>query len=141
MYTGGGPEALIDGVEGTTNWRSGDWQGYYDQDFEAVVDLQQARPVHHLGLHVLQDVSPWILYPKEVIFYASDDGRHFSEAGRIQNTVAQAPGQAGVQELGVDLNLSARFIKIKAISGGRLPAWHESAGNPSHLFVDEIVVR
>ena len=35
----------------------------------------------------------------------------------------------------------ARYVKIKAINSGKLPAWHESAGNPSHIFIDEIIVR
>lgn len=25
--------------------------------------------------------------------------------------------------------------------GGRLPAWHESAGNPSRLLIDEVIVQ
>jgi predicted alpha-1,2-mannosidase len=141
MYTGGGPEALIDGIEGTTNWRADDWQSYFGKDFEAVIDLQSVRPVHHLGIHVLQEVSPWILYPKEVIFFTSNDGKTFTEAARIRNQVDQKPGPAELQELGADVTLNARYIRIKAINGGQLPAWHESAGNPSHLFIDEVLVR
>jgi predicted alpha-1,2-mannosidase len=141
MYTAGGPEALIDGIEGTVNWRGGDWQGYYNQDLEAVVDLQTTKLVKHLGVHVLQDVSPWILYPKEVIFYSSEDGKNFTEVARVQNTKPQEMGPAETQEIGTDLNLQARYIKIKAVNGGKLPAWHESAGNPSHLFIDEIIVK
>jgi predicted alpha-1,2-mannosidase len=141
MYTAGGPEALIDGVEGTANWRTGEWQSYFDQDFEAVIDLQQSRPVYYLGIHVLQDVSPWILYPKEVIFYASDDGKNFTEVKRVANTISNEMGPSQVQELGSQLDLKTRYIKIKAINGGRLPSWHESAGNPSHLFIDEVIVK
>lgn len=141
MYTGGGPDALIDGIEGTANWRAGDWQGYYNQDFEAVIDLQKTRPVNYVGVHVLQDVSPWILYPKEVIFYTSDDGKNFTEAARVENKVDQSNGPAQTQTLGTDVNFQTRYLKIKAVSGGTLPAWHESAGNPSHLFIDEVIVK
>jgi hypothetical protein len=45
------------------------------------------------------------------------------------------------QELGSNISAKARYIKVKAITGGRLPQWHESAGNPSHLFIDEIMIR
>ncbi|MER3464117.1 MAG: glycosyl hydrolase family 92, partial [Chitinophagaceae bacterium] len=141
MYTAGGSESLIDGIEGTTNWRAGDWQGYFDQDLEAVVDLQKKQPVNHLGVHVLQDVSPWIIYPKEVIFYTSDDGQNFKETARVKNTIDNAAQGAQMQELGTDVNLQARYIKIKAVNGGKLPAWHESAGNPSYLFIDEIIIK
>lgn len=141
MYTGGGPEALIDSLEGTANWRTGEWQSYFNQDFEAIIDLQKTRPVNHVGIHVLQDVSPWILYPREVIFYTSDDGKNFVEVTRVQNKIVQEMGPTQTQELGADVNLQARYIKVKAVSGGRLPQWHESAGSPSHIFIDEVIVR
>lgn len=141
MYTGGGPEALIDSLQGGANWRTGDWQSYLDQDFEAVIDLQAMKPVRYLGVHVLQDVSPWIIYPKEVIFYSSDDGKNFTEAARVQNTKALAQGPAETQVLGTDVNLATRYIKVKAVNGGKLPSWHESAGNGSHLFIDEVIIR
>ena len=40
QYTGGGDEGLIDGIRGTLNWASGEWQGYQAQDFVAVIDLK-----------------------------------------------------------------------------------------------------
>jgi Glycosyl hydrolase family 92/F5/8 type C domain len=141
MYTAGGPDALIDSIEGTTNWRTGEWQSYFDQDFEAIIDLQKSKSVDHLGIHVLQDVGPWILYPKEVIFYSSNDGKSFTEIARVENEVDQKPGPAQDQELGTKVSLQTRYIKVKAVNGGRLPSWHESAGNPSHIFIDEIIVR
>jgi len=141
MYTAGGPEALIDGIEGTANWRAGDWQSYFGHDFEAIVDLGAVRPVHHVGVHVLQEVSPWILYPKEVIFSISDDGKVFREAARVRNAAGLELAPAQMQELGADVDLKARYIRVRAVNGGTLPAWHESAGNPSHLFIDEVVVR
>lgn len=141
MYTAGGPDALIDGITGTANWRTGEWQSYFDQDFEAIIDLQKKREVNYLSVHVLQDVSPWILYPEEVIFYTSDDGKNFTEAARVQNKVDQKMELVQTQEMGTNVNLQARFIKIKAISGGKLPAWHESAGNASHLFIDEVIIK
>ena len=141
MYTAGGPDALIDSIEGTTNWRTGEWQSYYNQDFEAVIDLQKTKPLNYVGIHVLQDISPWIMYPKEVIFYSSDDGKNFTEVTKVENKIAQNDGPAQTQTLGTNVNLKTRYIKVKAVTGGKLPAWHESAGNPSHIFIDEIIVR
>ncbi len=142
MYTAGGPDALIDGMIGTVNWRTGEWQSYFDQDLEAILDLKTERTINYAAIHVLQDPGPWILFPKELIFYTSKDGKEFVEAGRVKNMrpVEENKG-AEVQELGKELNLKTRFLKIKAISGGKLPSWHESAGSPSHLFIDEIIIR
>jgi predicted alpha-1,2-mannosidase len=141
MYTGGGPRALIDGIMGTTNWKTGEWQSYFDTDFDAIIDLKQVKPVSYLGVHVLQDISPWIMYPKEVIFYGSEDGKNYKELTRVSNTVDQQIETIQVQELGAEITSKARYIKVKAITGGKLPSWHESAGQPSHLFIDEVIVR
>jgi len=141
LYTAGGNEVLIDGIMATDNWRSGDWQSYYDSDFEAVIDLQKTKPVNYVAVHVLQDVSPWIVFPKEVVVYTSTDGSTFTEASRIANKFGVAMDGAHTQELGTSLNTTARYIKVKAVNGGKLPSWHESAGNPSHLFIDEVIVR
>jgi hypothetical protein len=141
MYTAGGPDALIDGIEGTINWRAGEWQSYFNQDFEAIIDLQKVKPIHYVAVHVLQDIGPWIMYPKEVIFYTSDDGKNFTEAAKVENTIAQSNGPAQTQTLGTNVDLQTRYIKVKAVNGGKLPSWHESAGNPSHIFIDEIIVK
>ncbi len=49
QYTGGGDEGLIDGIRGTLNFASGEWQGYQAQDFVAVVDLQKETEIKKLG--------------------------------------------------------------------------------------------
>ena len=141
MYTAGGPEALIDGLTGTENWKTGEWQSYFGKDFEAIIDLKQLKKLNYLGVHVLQDVSPWIVYPKEVIFLASVDGKKYEEVLRVTNKADQQMQTVQTQELGNAVNTQARFIKVKAINGGILPSWHESAGQPSHLFIDEIIIR
>ncbi|HEX6332977.1 MAG TPA: GH92 family glycosyl hydrolase, partial [Flavisolibacter sp.] len=141
MYTAGGHDVLVDGLVGNSNWRSGGWQSYFDQDFEAVVDLGKDTVVSEVGIHVLQDVSPWIVYPKEVVFYTSTDGITFSEAGRAINEKANDDKMVQTQVLAIRKTMHARYLKVRAVSGGKLPAWHESAGSPSHLFIDEIVIR
>jgi hypothetical protein len=141
MYTAGGPGALIDGMKGTENWRTGEWQSYFNRDFEAIVDLKKKTKLGYVGIHVLEDISPWIMYPQEVIFYTSTDGKTYSEAGRVKNDQGKQPDSRGTKEMGLKLSLEARYIKIKAVNGGKLPSWHESAGSPSHLFIDEIVIR
>jgi predicted alpha-1,2-mannosidase len=141
MYTAGGPEALIDGITGTPNWRAGEWQSYFGEDLDAIIDLQQVKPIAYVGVHVLQDVSPWIVYPKEVIFYTSDDGKNFIEFAKVINTVQPSLAEAETQVLGKTVEVQARYIKVKVVNGGKLPEWHESAGNASHLFIDEIIIR
>jgi hypothetical protein len=141
MYTAGGMDALTDGITGTTNWKTGEWQSYYAKDFEAVIAFKKPKVIRYAGIHVLQDVSPWILYPKEVIFETSNDGKNYHPVARVVNRVSGEEKGPVIQELGANVTTTARFIRIKAINGGLLPAWHESAGMPTHLFIDEIIIK
>ena len=77
QYHAGGPEGLLDGIHGTENWRKGDWQGYQTQDFEAVVDLQKTMPITAIKASFLQDQRSWILLPKQVEYYVSNDNKTF----------------------------------------------------------------
>ncbi|RYY66360.1 MAG: glycoside hydrolase family 92 protein, partial [Chitinophagaceae bacterium] len=141
MYTAGGDDALVDSIFGTTNWRAGEWQSYFGNDFEATVDLKSVRPVSYVGVHVLQDPGPWILFPKEVIISVSEDGKTFREAARVANTIGPGAKGAQLQTLGSPLQVQARYIRVKAVNGGPLPAGHLSAGQSAHLFVDEVLVH
>lgn len=141
MYTAGGKEALIDGIIGNEKWRAGDWQSYYGKTFEAIIDLKTVKPITYTGIHVLQDVNPWIIYPREVQFEISDDGKTFAPLATVKNTVTTDTHGPVHQMLGAEVNTKARYIRIKAFNGGTLPAWHEGAGSPSHLFIDEVVIK
>ena len=66
QYHAGGPDGLIDGINGSTNWRKGDWQGYQSQDFEAIVDLQETKSISEIHSNFLQDQRSWILMPTKV---------------------------------------------------------------------------
>jgi hypothetical protein len=141
MYTAGGKDALIDGIIGDANWKTGDWQSYFAKDFVAVIDLQKVRPIKYVGINVLQDVSPWIVYPKEVVFEISNDGKNFKPLTTVANTITTDAKGPEVQELGTKVNATARYVRVRAKTGGQLPAWHESAGSPTHIFIDEFIVK
>src|SRR5690606_18421545 len=69
LYTADTPEALLDGIKGTENWRKGDWQGYQGTDFEAVIDLKKPIDISMVSANFLQDARPWILTPKNFKVY------------------------------------------------------------------------
>lgn len=141
MYTGGGKDALIDEITGTTNWKTGEWQGYFNTDVEIIIDLLKPRAIQYVGAHVLQDISPWIMYPKKIVFEKSNDGKNYQPLAVAENKISAEQKGAMVQELGMAVNAVTRFVKITVKNGGTLPSWHESAGQPSHLFLDEIIVK
>ena len=141
QYTAGGPEGLIDGIRGEQNFRLGGWQGYQDQDFEAVVDLGAEKPIKKLSAGFLQDVGSWILMPTVVEFYTSSDDVTYYLAAKVANTVADTVMASTIQDLSAKVNLSARYVKVIARNYGALPKWHLGAGYPAYIFIDEIEIE
>jgi predicted alpha-1,2-mannosidase len=142
MYTAGGSDALIDGIKGTENWRAGEWQSYYGNDFEAMVDLKKIRNVKEVKCYFLQDIRSWIWMPTEMEIFASTDGKNFASVGIVKNKIDEKNETIQVATLQIDIPLfKKRYLKIKAKNYGTIPTWHLGAGNTSHLFISEVEVK
>jgi len=141
LYTAGGDLGLVDGVRGSKNFRIGGWQGYQGQDFEAIVDLGEVKPVKQLSAGFLQDASPWIMMPREVSFSVSTDGQNFVVVGTVKSDIPENQMGPTIKDFTVNVDTKARFVKVFAKAFGPLPSWHESAGEPSWLFIDEISIK
>ncbi len=140
-YNGGGNEALIDGIRGDLNWRKGNWQGYQNNNVDAVIDLKKIKTITSIKTTFLQDVGAWIVMPKTVSYEISEDGKIFTEAFTRSNILQVEDEKTQIKTIISNLNARARFVKIKALQYGKLPAWHAGAGGDTIIFIDEIEIN
>ena len=84
QYSAGGDDALIDGIVGTMDFRTGTWQGYFDEDLIATIDLGNKKSFNTISLNFLKDQRSWIFYPTEVICLVSNDNRTFTPVGNYK---------------------------------------------------------
>lgn len=142
QYTADGPEGIIDGLYGETEWRKGRWQGYQSQDFEAVIDLQKVKKINSISANFLQDSRSWILMPKSVEFYTSMDGMNYNLM-EVQPCYVQADDDnVQTKKFSVKTDkLKAKYIMIKAKNYGKLPEGHQGFGGDAFIFVDEVEVN
>jgi predicted alpha-1,2-mannosidase len=145
QYHAGGKDGLLDGINGSTNWRKGDWQGYQTQDFEAVVDLQNVKDVSNFSATFLQDQRSWILMPTKVEYYSSTDNINFTLMTTVANDVDPKKDENTIKDFSFTTSkpINARYIKLKAYNYGKLPEWH--LGFPyngdAFIFIDEITIK
>jgi len=145
QYHAGGNDGLLDGINGTTNWRKGDWQGYQSQDFEAIVDLQSNKNVSNFSATFLQDQRSWIMMPTKVEYYSSTDNVNFTLITSIANDVDPKKDENTIKDFNFtsSKSINARYIKVKAYNLGKLPEWH--LGFPfdgdAFIFIDEITIK
>ena len=145
QYNAGGNDALIDGILGTPDFRTGTWQGYFDSDLIATVDLGSSKPVNTIKINFLQDQRSWIFLPTEVSCLGSNDGINFSLIDGIRkmnNSLASENTEIKTVYF-KQVARQYRYIKIVAKKLGELPEWHLGYKHDgrSWLFVDEIIVK
>jgi hypothetical protein len=143
QYTAGGDEGIIDGINGSENWRKGEWQGYQSQDFEAIINLQTEKNISNFSATFLQDSGSWILMPTKVDYYVSNDNVNFTLVGTISNTIDPKETDNKIHDFQIKAGtkISAKYIKVKAYNFGKLPEWHQGAGGDAFIFIDEITIK
>jgi hypothetical protein len=143
QYTAGGPEALIDGLRGQTNWRLGKWQGFQSHDFEVILKFKGPIEIKSIGAGFLQDARSWIWMPVYAEFFVSEDGINYTSAGKISNTVADNDLKVTIKDFVVELSKETKvsYIKVFAKNYGKIPSWHEGAGEDAYIFVDEVLYK
>lgn len=141
QYTGGGAKGLIDGIRGTTNFASGEWQGYQGQDFVAVIDLKKETEIKKLGGGFLQVAWSWIWMPTRIEFEVSNDNVNFTKVAEIKTDVAPDYMDRTIRDCVQEISpVKARYVRVKAFNLGKIPAWHPGAGFDAFIFVDEIFI-
>ena len=139
MYTAGGKESLIDGIEGTANWRAGEWQSYYGNNFEAIIGFKVSTTIDKINLRFLQDIKSWIWVPRKIKIYTSSDNINFI----AQNTFIPAIDEKNEENIVCSFVIpiqktKTKFVKIVAENFETIPSWHLGAGNKAHIFISEI---
>jgi putative alpha-1,2-mannosidase len=142
QYTGGGEHGIVDGIRGTTNFASGEWQGIQGKPYEAVVDLKRETSISEVGASFLQVAGPWIWMPVNIKFEISNNGSDWSEVADIKTDVPVTEMKPMIKEFRQAITpVNARYVRIRAFNFAKIPSWHPGAGGDPWIFIDEIFVR
>ena len=138
QYAAGGERALIDQIKGGEDFRTGPWQGYYEDDLSFIIDFKEEMNVTALSIRFLQDIRSWIWLPSEVNIQISDDLEKWYTINTLQHKVPIDRYGALVHTFEYNQGFKSQFVKITASNRGVCPEWHLGAGNATWLFADEI---
>jgi hypothetical protein len=142
QYTGGGESALIDTLTGTSDFRTGSWQGYFGKDLDAQIDLLSKRKISRVSIRCLQNARSWIFFPRKIILLASKDGANYQKVKELNIEQSQKEETPAVKEFSLVFSpREVRFIRLIAENIKRLPPWHISAGEKAWIFADEIFIN
>lgn len=142
-YVAGGEKSLTDGLKGSSHFRDGNWQGFWGEDVMLTLDLGEITKLTELSAGFLQYNNAWIFFPEWVKFEGSVDGNSFMELGVVNNVASPKDKEQTTQQFRLNLQpgIEVRYLRMSAKNMGVCPDWHDAAGSPSWLFVDEISIK
>ncbi len=140
-YDAGGKQGLVNGIMASEYYNDGKWQGFHGEDASLVIDLGEAEPLSGIRLRFLQDVSVWIFLPVDISVSLSKDGSSFDTPIVVSHDIPLEKRGAFIHGFEFEIpRAEARYIKIEARNIKSCPAWHNGAGQPSWVFIDEVLV-
>jgi len=144
QYAASGPNTLIDGVRGGLDFRTGDWQGYFGKDLQAVVSFDEARELSSIGISCIRDIKSWIFYPTKIGISYSIDGKKYTKLPDLNYSEATSDDyEPKVKVCMQDLKkpTTIKYIKYTIYNPGKCPEWHLGNGNDSWIFLDEFIFK
>jgi len=156
-YAGADPNALTDGAFGGSGFYS-NWLGFEGNDMEVVIDLGEVQTIDNVHMAFLQVTNHIVFFPEyvEVSFPGeisieqegnSGDaqvGRPHGAGIRVNTTRPLRPGSKvnDIEYFNFEFEpVAARYVKIYASNMKTAPEWHNSAGLPSWIFCDEVIIN
>ncbi len=143
QYTGGGDAALVDGLHGGVDFRTGMWQGWWGEDMLLQIDLGKNTYIDTVGAEFLQDIRSWIWMPAMLTVEGSTDGKNFTTLTIIRNSISgeEYDSKEIAQFLQNIPPTEVRFLRFRAHNPGPVPDWHPGKGGKSWIFCDEIWIK
>ena len=142
-YAKAGESALIDGIVGSREYNDGIWVGWQGADMDAVIDLGRPRRFTSVSVNFLQQSSSWIVLPRRVSMFASEDKETWVELKAIDTGANAMDMNTSIRTITFNQPkaIIARYVRVNAVRFGKLPAGHNGAGGESWIFADEIIIR
>ncbi|MFK7784592.1 MAG: chitobiase/beta-hexosaminidase C-terminal domain-containing protein [Crocinitomicaceae bacterium] len=140
QYSGASEQELSDNKFGTAAISDEKWLGYFGKDMQIVIDLEEVKSINGIAIHSLEDVRSWVFFPSEIKVEAGKSIGSMKQVKTTEFNRTDGIRSARMDLFLIDSKFEARYIKITVKSYGKLPEWHESPGQPSWLFLDELVI-
>ena len=140
QYKGNGAISLIDEKKGDPNsFRSGAWLGYRESIFEALLFLEENKPISNLTFSYLKNTGSYIMPPLYVEVWGGKDLSSLKKLKRVRLTQPTKDEANTVEGLNITFPKEQyQCFKVVAQPVKVLPSWHRGAGDKGWVFVDEI---
>ncbi len=142
-YANENPQALTDGALGGSNFYS-NYLGFEGNNLETIIDLGKEMKFSSISTAFLHVTNHIVFFPESVTYSYSNDQKIFTKLKEVANSkpLSKTSKKNDIGYFTGNFSaINARYIKVKAKNIGKAPGWHNAAGLPAWIFVDEVIVN
>ena len=137
-------KTLIDLIKAGPESTDRNWQGFAQNNLEAILDLGVKRDVYELTLSCFENNNGRVFLPVMVVAEVSADGKQFETVveKELPPPAPDKPQGPAIRLLSFGLKgREARYVRVKAVNIGTVPLGFRNAGQKAWMLLDEIYVR
>lgn len=141
-YPGSGEITLTNGVRGSTEHTSTQWQGWLGKQMEVIVDLKDTVEIKRISVGSLLNIGARIYSPQKIEYFVSSDGIQFQKVTEVNNETDSPSSSILLKNYAATIvPVTASYVKIIAHNVGTVPQGYLGEGEPTWIFIDEIAVE
>ena len=139
-YNKSGNNGFINGiVANDSRFSDGEWLAWEGKDIDAILSFAAPTTISKISTRFYNSRGSWIHLPTSVEVLGSTDGKTYNRLGFQQSFDASKEGPVNV--LFETSPTIVKFIKLIAHPVTAIPAGFAGAGNPSWMFMDELIIK
>lgn len=140
-YEFNGADLLVDGLFGSSNYKTGRWIGFQGDDLVIVIDMLEPTEISKVSVRNNVVTGDWIYDASEIIVEASDDDLNYTSVAKENIVDKNNDHWEDIVSHEFDFDATtARYFKV-TVKSSIMPEWHPGKGNRAFIFVDEIVLN
>ena len=142
QYEFNGVTTLVDGLRGNSNFKTGRWIAFLQNDMDVTIDLGVAEEISSVAFATCVAKGDWVFDARGCRVEVSEDGEKFTQVAEESYPAMKQEDADGVHEhrLQFASPVKARYVRVMAHPENAMPTWHGGKGKPAFLFVDEISI-
>ncbi len=139
-YNKSGNNGFINGiVANDSRFSDGEWLAWEGKDIDATLSFAAPTTISKISTRFYNSRGSWIHLPTSVEVLGSQDGKTYTRLGMLQNLDNSKEGTVTVS---FEIKpTTVQYMKLVARPVTTIPAGFAGAGNPSWLFMDELIVK
>ena len=141
-YGFNGGALLVDGLYGSSNYKTGRWIGFQSNDIVAIIDLLQPTEISNVNFNTNVVTGDWIFDAEEIIIESSNDNENFDTITSEKGLNIKYEHWEEVANHNLTFTpVTSRYFKITIKTLDKMPEWHSGVGRKAYLFVNEIALN